>query len=424
MTDELSDYREYKLSNGLVVALKNTSTKTIASKFRMNYSSFHEKIGEEGFAHFLEHCLVTAGSGKYNPNETEDMRNSFGKFDAYTALGRVCFESKMLSEDFEKWLDFVSQHAFFPRFDEEKVNGERGRVLREISDQKSNPSYLANREFNNLFYNDHPLSRIILGNENTIGNVEIDKLKKFHSRGFYPNNADLIFVGAIPKDYENLIQKYFGNISSGENMRVTFPDLSPLLKKIIVHRSANQYLNVENPAESSAQISMMFNGPKISNPDTYALGSLIDILNVRLFRNLGQKKGLAYSSHAFYGQNYQAVSLGINASVPSKKLEESISAIFEEINILKKDKVEEKDLQRIKRDAKYRITQRLDSNQGYLALIESALDKDPSSETVLEGYEAVTPSMVLEVANKYLPDRSDGKYLLYIQDPLLEQSKI
>jgi predicted Zn-dependent peptidase len=46
-------YREYKLDNGLVVALQNTPTKTVAAKLRVNFGPADEKEGEEGMAHFL-----------------------------------------------------------------------------------------------------------------------------------------------------------------------------------------------------------------------------------------------------------------------------------------------------------------------------------------------------------------------------------
>ena len=72
------NYRKYRLENGLVVALQDTSTQTVSTKLIVNQGSSHEKEGEEGLAHFLEHCLVTGGSQKYDPISADKINGSFG----------------------------------------------------------------------------------------------------------------------------------------------------------------------------------------------------------------------------------------------------------------------------------------------------------------------------------------------------------
>src|SRR3989344_1809925 len=100
MTVENGNFREYKLDNGLVVALQNTPAQTISAKLRVNYGSSHEKEGEEGLAHFLEHCLVTGGSEKYDPVEADKIRGAFGYSNAFTSISRTDFVAEMLVEDF------------------------------------------------------------------------------------------------------------------------------------------------------------------------------------------------------------------------------------------------------------------------------------------------------------------------------------
>ena len=148
----IEGYRQYKLDNGLVVALQDTPTQTIVTKLRVNQGSSHEKEGEEGMAHFLEHCLVTGGSEKFDPLTADQIRTSFGYSNAMTNIGRTITIGQMLSEDLEAWLDYTSNHIFKPRFDQERVDGERERVLREISDNKSSPTHIDNVKLNKLFY--------------------------------------------------------------------------------------------------------------------------------------------------------------------------------------------------------------------------------------------------------------------------------
>ena len=200
------NYREYRLKNGLVVALQNTPTRTIAAKLRVNYGSSNELDGEEGMAHFLEHCLVTGGSQKYTPQAADKIREYFGSSNAFTNAGKTFFVADFLAEYMGRWLNYVSDHVLRPRFDEERVNAERERVLREIADSKSSPKHLINIEFNTLFYRSHPKGRFVLGKEEVVRNADYNNICSFNERGFYPNNMDLILVGGLPANIEELIE--------------------------------------------------------------------------------------------------------------------------------------------------------------------------------------------------------------------------
>jgi predicted Zn-dependent peptidase len=415
-------FREYKLDNGLVVALQNTPTQTVAGKLRVNYGPSHERDGEEGMAHFLEHCLVTGGSERYDPEKADEIRGSFGLSNAYTKIGRTKFVVQMLSEDLESWLDYISDHVYRPRFDRDRVDGERERVLREISDAKSNPTYLANREFKNTFYRGHPKSIFILGKEDVIGNADQGKIRAFHGRGYSPNNMDLFVVGKLPDNVEGLIERYFGNKVMGKDTRREFPELEPLHDKVVLHRAAPDKLNTDNSEESSAQIFLTYLGPVDAHPDEYAVRTMNHILggdtNSLLFQNLQLKKGLAYHAETSMNGRYNSGELGVNAVVPAKRIDEAVGAIFEELDRIKNCRVDDKKINRIKKLAKYNLAKNFESNEGHIIAIEVKLDKGLTPESFIEGFNKVTPEIVMEVANKYLPDRENGKYVLYIRDPL------
>jgi len=424
MTILNGSYREFKLSNGLVVALQNTPTQTIASKLRVNYGSSHEKEGEEGLAHFLEHCLVTSGSQKYDPVEADKIRGAFGYSNAFTSISRTDFVAEMLVEDFGKWMDYISDHAFRPRFDEVRVNGERERVLREISDAKSNPQYPASQEYNAIFYRGHPKGRFTLGKEEVVRNADLNKIREFHSKGFHPNNIDLILVGGLPVNAEEVIRDYFGVIQAGDNMKKEFPELKPLKERSIVRRPAPEMYNLDNPDESSAWLQISCVGPTKSHPDTYIARTMNHIYggdtNSLLFQNVGLKKGLAYRASASYNGEYNCGELDIEANVPAKRIDEAVDAIFEEMERMKTQRVSDETLTRIKRLVRYNAAKSFESNDGHINIIEEKLDHGITPEDYIEGFNQVTPERVIEVANKYYPDRQKGNYLTFIRDPLMK----
>ena len=415
-------YREFKLDNGLVVALQRTPTHTISAKLRVNYSSSHEREGEEGLAHYLEHCLVTGGSEKYDPIRADELRGSFGYSNALTNIGRTFFVGQMLTEDLNNWLDYTSEHVLRPRFDKDRIDGERERVLREISDAKSNPAYQAGQEFNSIFYREHPKGRFNLGKEEVVRNANQDVMRRFHNRGYHPNNMDLIIVGGLPDNIEDMIRNYFGQTSSGENMRREFPELRPLGEKVVLRRPAPERVNTDNPQESSAQIFLHYLGPVSGQEDEYAVRAMNLILgggtNSLLFQNVGLMKGLAYHSDVSYDGAYNGGELGINATVPANRIDEAVDAIFEEIHRMKTHKQDAKKVDRIKKIAKYVLAKTFESNEGYISEIEAKLDKGLTLGSFIDGFDRVTPERVMEVSEKYLPDRENGKYVLYTRDPL------
>jgi len=419
-----SNYREYKLNNGLVVALQNTPTQTIAAKLRVNYGTSNELDGEEGMAHFLEHCLVTGGSQKYNPLAADKIRECFGSSNAFTNAGRTFFVADFLAEDIEKWLDYVSDHVLTPRFDEERVNAERERVLREIADSKSSPTYLSNIEFNTLLYRSHPKGRFVLRKEEVVRNANYNKIKDFHGRGFHPNNMDLILVGRLPVNIKELIEENFGRFSEGVNTRIKFPELESLIEKSVIQRPAPKILNVENPNESSAQIFFVCSAPIESHPDIYAARTMSEILggdvNSLLFKSLGLNRGIAYHVGSSYSTGYNTGLLYIEAKVPAKRIDEAIGAIFEEIERMKKQKVDDNVVERVKRKAKYYLASKFESNEGHIVAIEAKLDENLTPEEFIQGFNQVTSDRVIEVANRYLPDKDEGKYILFIRNPLMK----
>jgi predicted Zn-dependent peptidase len=418
-------YKEYRLDNGLVVALQKTPSRTLTAMLRMNYGGYHEKEGEEGLAHFLEHCLCMGGTQQHSPAEIDLIQGMFGHSNADTSLERTRFHAASMSSDFKNILDFLVQTVFYPRFDVERVNAEREVVLREISDCKSRADYTINREFGRIFYRNHPINKFLLGKEENIKSLSIDKLKEFYNRGYHPNNADLIIVGDIPEQAIETITEYFGNLIPGQNTKIDFPVLPHLTDKMIVKRHTRENINVDNPSESSADIYLASDAPLKSSPDFYSFAILTNILggdrNSRLFHAFRTKKGLAYNVKSSYYQDYNAPSFRVNSAVSAQRIDEAIATIFDEILLLKERNIEEEELARIKKLAQFCHASHSETNAGHVAAIADMLDDGRTPDEILARYEGVTVEQVRDVANRYLPDRETGKYLLYILNPVSDK---
>ncbi|PIN89231.1 hypothetical protein COU57_06295 [Candidatus Pacearchaeota archaeon CG10_big_fil_rev_8_21_14_0_10_32_14] len=132
--ERIDSLREYRLDNGLYIALQKTPTKNIESHLEVNLGTVHEEEGQKGIVHFLEHVLVTGGTEKFSPEKVLDIKSYLGSFNAHTSIESTRFEGGFMVEDLELYLDMISSSVFNPLFQVEKVEEERRRILREITD--------------------------------------------------------------------------------------------------------------------------------------------------------------------------------------------------------------------------------------------------------------------------------------------------
>lgn len=417
------NYRELRLDNGLFVALQETPTQTISGHLRVFHGGLHEKAGEEGLAHFLEHTLMTGGSQRYDPETADKIRGTFGEFNAFTSSSKTSFPVDMLAEDLKLYLDFISDLVFHPRLDNVRVEEERQAVLRETSDAKGQPSFKDARAYQVALYGpDSPHTYFTLGKEEVISNASIDDLRRFHGRGYHANNMDLILAGALPKNIDDLISQTFGDKPAGTGKKFEYPTNKPIEDTIILHSEAPDLYIHENPQASNAFLRIGFVAPPKTEEDTYAIRILAGILggggNSRLFKAVRQRKGLAYSVGCGYDSSDNQGAIHIMSNVHAQRSEEAIDTIFDEMKLLQEAPVDADDLERIKKTMRYNLVSAFETNGGQAHAIEFEIDNGFTPEHYVAKLGKVTQEQVREVATKYLPSREEGKYVLLLRDPL------
>jgi len=419
-----NSYREFTLKNGLLVALQETSTQTVSGRLRVWHGSLNEHSGEEGLAHFLEHALMAGGSKRFSPEIADQVRGAFGSFNALTGLDKTFFPVDMLAEDAQLFLAYISDMVFNPEFDASKIEGERQRILRETADEKSSSEFKDNQELKEAFFGKNsPHAYFGLGSEAVVGSASVESLRNFHGQGYHPNNMDLILVGALPKNIDELVEQNFGSFKPGNRTKVEFPRNPPLQGAAILHTFAPELVNHDDPEQSSARLSILLVAPAQTDEDSYAVNMLVSILGGNavstLFTNVSQKKGLAYKLGAQYGNDNNTGTIHISGSIPSVRADEAIDAIFEEMVKLQAELVSQEILERLKRNARYSMAKVSETNAGRAYSIELMMDTGLALECLFERMEAVTPEKIMDAAVKYFPQsRADGKYVLMLRDPL------
>jgi len=411
-------YREFTLDNGLHVVLLSTATETISGNLRVYHGALHEREGEEGIAHLLEHGLMTGGTEKYDPEATHDIEQSFGQYNAFTGLDKTVFPVDILKEDLQLYLDLVSDLAFNPRLDATSVEQEKGRALREMADAKSAPNFRDSQEFKRVLFNDGPHAYFVPGKESVIQQASVDDLRVFHARGYHANNMDLVLVGGLPDNVEALVKKYFEERPMGDGRKFEFPAVGPLESQTILHTAAPELFNHDQPEESSAKLHLAFIVPPGTHEDVYALTVLTHIFaNEGLSEVISKQMGLAYGIEGTYNGTNNAGFVHIQGGILARGMDRAVAAIFDEMEKVKSSSVSDENLQRVVRGVIYGVAKSSESNGGHIGEIENMIDYGQTNKVLMDGISAVTPGKIWEVANNYFPTR-DGNYVLMIRDPL------
>lgn len=412
----------YTLDNGLTVALMKRPLYTFSGILRVKHGRLYENPKEEGLAHLLEHCLV--GSKNYGSMSAEKVENEFGYFNAGTGLQHIDFTADSLEEDLELFLAHISQVVFSPDFSIEKINQERKRVLREIVDYRSQPGC---QDFNDLvdeFYGEgSPHKLRVLGDEAVITNATLENLQEFYARGFFPNNMQLILVGALPDNVESIIEKYFSDVDSAAVEVRELPHNRELDKTTILHRAAPDLNYNDNPNESNLRIKMAVYAPTFTHPESAAVNLVTHQLgglnNSRLHNSVSKNNGLAYNIQAIYDGTDNHGYITVDGTVKATKREEALNLIFDEFKRLQDDIVNEDELRLLKKKQKYFVVSDFENNKGIAEELNTQLNFDISFIDYEEQVNALTAEDIQLAAQRYLPsDRENGKYVLLLRDPL------
>ena len=432
----MMNYEEFSLDNGLRVFLKDTGAPTVFGRLRVKHATLNERAGEEGLAHFLEHMVLNGGTEKFSPEDQNNLYKSFGFSNGFTSKTSTMYPVGMFSEDIGRWLDYITQTVFHPRFDDLALTQQGEVVCREMERKFGSPGFQDFREMRELLTRSQEHMKEILGTRENVLGFDKEDLVGFHSRGYHPDNMDLILVGGFPRNIREVIENSFGEYEVGEASPQKLPNLKALQKQSRLYRPAVDLVNSKDPEKSNSHALVSFVCPDESHEDWAALALASEILggggsSSRLGRKIRTEKGLAYSIGSAYWWEHDGV-FRVFGKVYAPRQEEALEDVFVELGNMRDKAVSEDELERAQRNLRYRLSTSPVASRwtGFnvdpahileVSRIERAVDDGFYVSERLQNLEAVTGSDILRVARQYFPEnRDDGKYVLLVRDPLMD----
>ena len=401
--------REILLTNGIKTCIKKNND-TPRTALALNFSiQKPEKFPGE---YLLMNRLLLKGTEKYTSEELSGILDE-NAIDMYTEMkyDYLRFRFVSLNEDFEYALSILSdiiQNSTFEEFEKEREKL-KGELNAELDSARSKVSDL----FTKTIYKNH-----FYGASYTTILAEIDKVTPEDVKSAYKeilenSKKTLVFVGdADSENVTELLNKYLGTIPGSKDCESEIP----------VPRLLNQeYTELIKEDAQQAQIIQGWLVPTVSSPEYPAIALMNTILGAsglssRLFLELRDKKGLAYTVRSAYRSFEKSALFHIYIGTEPKNVEVSLNGSMEEINKIKTIPVSEEELEAAKNNilGRQQFISETNSQQANIsanyAMMGLGFDFQPK---LIEKIKTVTPQMIMDAANKFL----NNKYVIAIIRP-------
>ncbi len=389
----------HTLKNGLRVVLvpvKDGKTATVI--VMTGTGSRYEDQKENGLAHFLEHMFFKGTKKRPSARAISEELDSIGSvYNAFTSKERTAYYAKVSSRYLDTALDVISDIFLNSTLPVKEITKERGAVIQEIDMYEDMPMRTIGDVFDVLIFGkEHPLGRNILGPKENIRTFKRKDFAAYLKRNYTPLNTVVCVAGGFnEKSVLAKINREFGGLKHGnppDYIRFSPEQDSPRI--LIKEKKTDQ-----------TQLMLGMPAYPYLHKDEYALEVLTAILGAgmssRLFMEVREKRGLAYSVRAWTDKYPDTGYFVVQAGVEHGKLEKAVETILNELKKMKRAPVPAAELKKIKAYMRGTFTLALETSD---AIAENAatslinVGKVRTLEEILEGIDKVTASDVQRVA--------------------------
>lgn len=390
--------KQTRLPNGFrLVTIDQPGRRSVTNFLVIRSGSRYETGDNNGIAHFLEH-LVFKGTKSYPNNEAvaQAIEGVGGTLNAWTDFDHTAYWNIVPTSEWRVGLDLPLELAFQPQLRAEDLERERGVIIEEIRMLQDDPARYVHDLATEQLFAGNPLGQPIIGNEQTITAMKLEQFRDYKERFYTPAQAVFAVVGDLSdKDVAGVLTDKIRSLKA-----------RPLTKPERLTTMSARSLRVLNKPTDQTHFVLGVADPGLGlerTSERYTAMVLNTILgkgmSSRLFMNVREKKGLAYSIYSHLGTLEDAGTLTIYGGVNTTKVDAALNAVREELDSLA-SKVSVAELQKAKRNLIG--TNDIQADQGLsLAMwygTDWLLGRWETHEEVTAGIEAVSTEGVQQLA--------------------------
>ncbi len=337
---------EKRYSNGLRLVVKEMQgLMSVTMGILVGTGASAEREEEDGISHFIEH-MQFKGTKTRSAFELSDAFDRIGaQINAFTGKDLTCYYSKCTSDHTATCFELLSDLFLNSTFPEEEMEREKGVVCEEISMNEDTPEDLCLDLLSSAFYGKENFGRNILGTSERVKSFTVADILRYKKARYCPQNIVISFAGAIDMaTAQALVESYFGNLSAGEYEDRKTKIIKPHLSLVKCKPIEQMHLAIAYPAVPR--------GDKREDMFTAINSVLGGSMSARLFQEVREKRGLAYSVYSYISAFSECASQNIYAGVNPSNLQQAYDAINAVIHDMKENGISEDEFLRSREQMK------------------------------------------------------------------------
>ena len=399
------ELKETKLANGLrVITVEDRNAPVIALNVTYNVGSRNEREGRTGFAHLFEHMMFKGSENVGTGEHFYLIFNNGGTMNGTTNEDRTTYFEALPANQLDLALFLEADRMRSLVINKANLDNQRNAVQEERRLGVDNQPYGQSSEIQQgLIYDNFAYKHTVIGSMDDLNAATVEDVSAFFKMYYAPNNAVLTLVGSFnTADAIKRIKKNFESIPRQ-------PDPPPV-DMTEPEQKAERRAAVDDALARLPQVDIAFKAVPGNTSDFYALqvlsASLQSGQSSRLYQKLVKEKELVTGVSGFIdekrGMGAFYTSATVRQGVKSADVE---AAIYDEIERLKKDGIEDWELQKAKNTTRRNFINNMQSSLSRAINISvwTVYYNDPNLiNTRLDKVSGVTKADVQRVANKYL----------------------
>ncbi len=380
-----------------VVSEPMPAVRSVALGFWIGAGSAHEREEQAGISHLLEHMLFR-GSERYGSEEIDQLFDAMGaELNAGTDKEATSVYTRVLDRHLERAFDVIADMVWRPRMGE--LEAEREVVLEEIAMYEDDPQDRVFDVLGEAVFGEHQLGRPVIGRAEVVGALTREQLRGFHTERYAPTDVVISAAGSV--DHDALVE-----MARAACPQVPSPQPDSEDAQVGEPRFERRVRFLRKETE---QYHLCLGGRGMAHDDKrrFALRVLDNVLgggaSSRLFQEVRERRGLAYSVFSFSNLYSATGEVGLYVGTRPENLAEALQVIAAELERFVREPADAQELERSRENAKGRLALSLESTAARMnRLGASVLNDLPilSVEEIIARIDAVTADELRELAGE------------------------
>jgi predicted Zn-dependent peptidase len=394
-------YQKTTLENGLrILTSSMPHTHSVCIAVFVGVGSRYESALEAGTSHFIEHLCFRGTPQRPTARDiSEAIEGVGGILNGATDKELTFYWAKVTRDHFHTAAEVLVNMLLNSKFNPEDIEKERQVIVEEINMCKDSPSQQVGLLIDELLWPEHPLGRDIAGTKESMAGINREMLLNFLKTKYAPENIVISVTGNIQlEDVLTVFKKLLGNWSNPQPPSAFTSYQAQAIKR----------LKIEKRTTEQVHLCLAVPGVSLSDPQRFPL----DLLNVilgegmssRLFSEIRDKMGLAYSINSYVEHFLDTGALTVCASVDPKNLLQAVAAILDQLEQLKIG-IPESEIKKAQEISKGRLLLRMEDSRnvaGWLGGQEMLLNHILSLEEIISIIDSIGVEQLHKIARELI----------------------